>query len=54
MKLVLELCERYLRDIWNIRFLRYGATGANHLFFPLGGKSLFLGADWGEKAMGNG
>ena len=31
----------------NIRFLRWGATGANHFFFPLGGKSLFLGADRG-------
>ena len=28
-----------------------GATGANHFFFPLGGKSLFLGADRGERRL---
>ena len=27
--------------------MRWGATGANHFFFSLGGKSLFLGADGG-------
>ena len=30
-----------------LRFLRWGATEANHFFFHWGGKSLFLGADWG-------
>ena len=34
----------------NIRFLRSGATGANHFFFfSLGDKSLFLNADRGGR-----
>ena len=51
-KLILESCKRYVRD--GPLDFEVGTTGANHFFFPLGGKSLLLGADQGKKAIGKG